>query len=110
MITNKNKCIQKKFSIGGLIGVHVSSIVNEIISSISNQFNFFVRKDFARNKTQIKPKPTNFLSLRSFYARKIVAFVVLCLLNFICLVVFGLICVFVPPKPFCEKNTGLKLS
>ena len=64
MITNKTKCIQKKFLIGGLIGVHVSSIVNEVISAISNQF-FFLRKDFARTKTQIKPKPTNFLSLKT---------------------------------------------
>ena len=42
-----------KFSIGGLIGVHVISIVNEAIKTI------FLRKDFERAKTQIKPKPTN---------------------------------------------------
>ena len=41
------------------------------------QTSFFLRKDFARTKTQTKPKPTNFLSLRSFYVRKIVA--LLCL-------------------------------
>ena len=59
------------------------------------QTSVFLRKDFARTKTQTKPKPTNFLSLRSFYAEKIVAFVVFCLLNFTLLVGFGLICVFV---------------
>ena len=50
-----------KFSIGGLIGVHVSSRVYEAIRTISSQFIslFFLRKDFERTKTQIKPKPTN---------------------------------------------------
>ena len=35
-----------------------SSIVNEVIGPISNQF-IFLQKDFARTKMQIKPKPTN---------------------------------------------------
>ena len=35
-----------------------SSIVNEVIGTISNQF-IFLQKDFARTKMQIKPKPTN---------------------------------------------------
>ena len=60
----------------------------------------FLRKNFARTKTQIKPKPTNFLCLRSFYAQKIVAFVVFSSLNFISLVGFGLIWVFVRAKSF----------
>ena len=62
--------------------------------------SFFLRKDFARTKTQIRPKPTNFLSLKSFYVQKIVAFVVFYSLNFILLVGFGLICVFVRAKSF----------
>ena len=48
-----------KFSIGGLIGVHVSSIVYEVIKRISSQFIFFLRKDFARTKSRHKQKPTN---------------------------------------------------
>ena len=61
---------------------------------------FFLRKNFARTKTQIKLKPTNFLCLRSFYAQKIVAFIVFSSLNFISLVGFGLIWVFVSAKSF----------
>ena len=86
MITNKTKRIQKKFSIGGLIGVHVSSIVNEVISAISNQFIFFLQKDFARTKTQIKPKPTNFLSLKTnqvFMREKLLP-----LLFYVCIILF----------------------
>ena len=44
---------------------------------------FFFRKLFARTKTQIKPKPTNFLSLRSFSARKLLP-----LLFFVPLILF----------------------
>ena len=33
-----------KFLIGGLIGVHVSSIVNEGTKTNSSQFNFFLLK------------------------------------------------------------------
>ena len=41
-----------KFSIGELIGVHVSSIVNEIIRAITSQFFVvvFLRKNFERKK------------------------------------------------------------
>ena len=51
-----------KFLINGLIGVHVSSIVNEVIRTTLGLFilfYFFLRIDFERTKTQIKPKPTN---------------------------------------------------
>ena len=61
---------------------------------------FILRKNFARTKTQIKLKPTNFLCLRSFYAQKIFAFIVFSSLNFISLVGFGLIWVFVSAKSF----------
>ena len=48
-----------KFSIGGLVGVHVRSIVNETIRTILSLFIFFfLLKNFKRTKTQIKPKPT----------------------------------------------------
>ena len=33
--------------------------VYKVIRTISSQFIFFLRKDFKRTKTQIKPKPTN---------------------------------------------------
>ena len=42
-----------KFSIDGLIGVRVSSIVNEAIRAISRQFFFLLLEDFERTKTQI---------------------------------------------------------
>ena len=38
-----------------MIGVHVSSVVNEIIKTIS----IFLRKNLELTKTQIKLKPTN---------------------------------------------------
>ena len=58
---------------------------------------FFLRKDFARTKTQTKPKPINVFSLRSFYVQKIVAFVVFC--SFVVLLVgFGLVCAFLRAK------------
>ena len=40
-----------KFSIGGLIGVHVSSVVNEAIRTILSLFIFFLQKDFERTKS-----------------------------------------------------------
>ena len=48
MITNKNK-----FSIGGLIGVHVSSIVKLGCQDNLKPVYFFLRKDFERTKPQI---------------------------------------------------------
>ena len=53
---------------------------------------------------QIKRKSTNFPPLRSFYAQKIVTFVVFCSLNSILLVDFGLTCIFVHTKNFCKKK------
>ena len=55
-----------KFSIGGLIGVHVSSIVNEAIRTNSGQFKIFLRAIFATQKTQNKQKPTNKLKLSEY--------------------------------------------
>ena len=55
-------------------------------------------------KTQIKPKPNNFLSPRSYYVPKIVAFVVFCSLNFILLIGFDLIYIFVRVKSFRKKK------
>ena len=39
----------------------IKKVVNEVISTISNQF--FLQKDFKRTKTQIKPKPTKQIKL-----------------------------------------------
>ena len=47
-----------KFSIAGLIGVHVNSIVSEVIRTISSQF-IFLRKIFGRKKNTHKQKSTN---------------------------------------------------
>ena len=40
-------------------GLHASSIVNEVIKTISNHFIFFLRKIFERTKTRHKQKPTD---------------------------------------------------
>ena len=58
MVTNKNKCV------GGLIRIHVSSIVNEVIKTVSSQF-FFLRKYFERTKAY-KRKITNFAACLCF--------------------------------------------
>ena len=51
-----------KFSIGGLIGVHISSVVNKVIRKMTFFF-FLLRKNLERIKTQIEPKPTNKIKL-----------------------------------------------
>ena len=48
MMTNKKKMYTNK-----LAEVHVNSIPNEAIRTISGQFNFFLRKDFERTRTRI---------------------------------------------------------
>ena len=55
-----------KFSIGWLIGIYVSSIVNEAIRTIPNfvvvvvvVVAFFLQKDFEHTKIRHKIKPTN---------------------------------------------------
>ena len=70
-----------------MIGVQVSSIVNEVIRTILRLLFFFLRKHFKRTKTQIKPKKTqqknkrtknnksnNFLCSKTSSRRKIVYF------------------------------------
>ena len=52
-----------KFSIGGLIGVHISSVVNKVIRKMTFFFFFFLQKNLERIKTQIEPKPTNKIKL-----------------------------------------------
>ena len=49
-----------KFSMGGLIGVHISSVVNKVIRKMTF---FFLRINLERIKTQIEPKPTNKIKL-----------------------------------------------
>ena len=73
-----------KFSIGGLTGAHASSIVNEVIKVSS--LLFFNEKILSVKKAP-KCKINDFRRLRSL---KIVAFIVLCLLNFVLLVRFCL--------------------
>ena len=65
-----------KFSIGRLIGVHVSSIINEVIKTISSQFILFYKKIFAyknANQTkhnQQKYKQTNKKQQRQQFLRR----------------------------------------
>ena len=57
-----------KFLKGGLIGVHASSIVIEVIKTISSLFIiFFDEKVFARTKTRQKQKSAN--KTKKFHAR-----------------------------------------
>ena len=91
-----------KFSIGGLRGVHVSSIVNwGYEDNFKPVYLFFLRKDFKRIKTT-KRKTSNFYPLRSLCEQKIVAFVVFCLLIFVLLVGFLFVSVFLSLKSFCK--------
>ena len=65
---------------------------------------FFLQKDFARTKTQIKPKPTNKRRLSKQKTTKTAIFRASKLLREKKLVGFGLICVFVCAKYFRKKN------
>ena len=77
-----------KFLIGWLRGVYFSSIVNEVIKTISKLFFIylfiFLRKDFESEKST-KTQNKQFSPSRSFSARKIVAFVVFCSVLLVCL-------------------------
>ena len=66
------------------------------------QTSFFFAKIFRAYKNE---NQTNH-SVRSFYVAflKIVAFFIFCSLNFILLVGFGLMCIFVRAKSFRKKN------
>ena len=77
-----------------------SSIVYDIIRTT---ISIFLWKKFECEKAPIR-KTNDFTPLRHFCARIITAFVVFCLLNFILLVGFGLVYVFVRSKSFCKKK------
>ena len=70
-------CVIKSL-IGGSRRVHVRSIVNEVIRTISSLFILFLWNDFAHTKTCHKQKPTNKTKLNKqkvtkaniFYAHK----------------------------------------
>ena len=66
------------------------------------QFNFFFTKKVWAKRKEPKCKANDFILLRSFAMQNIV--VVFCLLNFVLLVDFGLIYVFVRLKPFRKKR------
>ena len=85
MILSKNKCVNRG-SIGGLIGVHVSSIVKwGHQDNFKTDFFFFYEKVSYAQKAP-KHKTSNFHLLRSLCAQKTVAFVAFCLLIFVLLV------------------------
>ena len=61
----------KKFSIGRLRGVHVSSIANEFIKAILELFIFFfLREDFTRIKKHKKHTSEQKQKRQHFYAHK----------------------------------------
>ena len=73
MTTNKNKYVQIVLS-GGWIGVHASSIINEVIRTISDLLTFLLRKNLERTKMQIKPKTTNKTKISEQKATKATSF------------------------------------
>ena len=81
-----------KFSIGRLIGVNVISTVK--LGYQDNfepvYYYFFFYKKTSRAQKAPKRKTSNFHTLKSSRVQKIVAFVVLCLVNFALLVDFFL--------------------
>ena len=80
----KNVCANK-FSIGRLIGVHVSSIVKWGYQDNFKPVYFFYEK-ISRAQKAPKRKTRDFYHLRSLRTQKVVALVVYCLLNFALLV------------------------
>ena len=78
-----------------------------VVAVLPSRLFFIFSLDFKNNShiaNQTKPKLTNFFSLRSFYARKIVAFVVFSSFSFVSLVAFDLVFVFVRTKSFRKKR------
>ena len=69
-----SRLMKNKFSIGGLIGVHISNIVNEVIRTISSLLIFFT-KIFWTQKMYQNAKQTIFTLLEVFVYAKIVVFV-----------------------------------
>ena len=90
-----------KPSIGGLIRVHVNSIVNEVLSTVSREFIFALRKN---SPNAPKLKTNDFHPLKSSCAPKIVAFVVFCFLNFFLLDSFYVWRVFYAQNFFVKKK------
>ena len=86
-----------KFLIDGLIGVHVSSIVYEVIRTISGQSIFF-HENILSVKKQQNPKQTTFILLEVFVRAKT------CCLDCFLLVGFGLIYVSVCRRVFYKKK------
>ena len=109
---------RRQFYSGNLISLHVStscyiSTISKMGQSFRQQYSkmrlsgqlqtsFFFAKIFRAYKNE---NQTNH-SVKSFYVAflKIVAFFIFCSLNFIFLVGFGLICVFVRTKSFRKKK------
>ena len=64
----------KKISIGGLLGVHVSSIVIEVIRRISSQPIFSYEKGLSIKKTRHKQKSTNKTKISKQKTTKAISF------------------------------------
>ena len=82
-----------KFSICRLIGVHVSSIVNEVIRKISSQFIFFTKKLWTykkvnqtktnqqnENEQTLKHKDSNFSRTKTSKRLRVICFAFWCFL------------------------------
>ena len=79
---------------------------------LSEPFQTYLFLFYEKNlsvKNTPKPKINNFLHFKNFCAQKIVAFVVFCLLVFVLLVGFGLICIFVRLKFFVKKTNRFEI-
>ena len=96
-----------KLSTSRLIGEHANSIVNKAIRTILSLFIFFFEKILSLKKSP-KRKINNFPPLRGFSAQKSVAFIVFCLIVFILLVSFCLICIFLHLNLFVKKKKQTK--
>ena len=81
-----------------------SSIVNEVIRTISDRLIFLSVKKAPKCKiSKLPPR-------RSLYAQKVVVFFVFCLLIFVLLVGFCLIYVFACSNIFCKKKKKKKIN
>ena len=97
-----------KLSTSRLIGEHASSIVNKAIRTILSLFFFFFFEKFLSLKKSLKRKIDNFPPLTGFSAQKSVAFIVFCLIVFVLLVSFCLICIFLHLNLFVKKKKQTK--
>ena len=91
-----------EFSIGWLKGVHISSILFEVIRTILGLFIIFLQKDF-ECKEAPKCRIYDFYPLRSFCVGEKLFPLLFFICFFFSLVGFGLICFFYTQNLFVKK-------